>query len=280
MKYTLIATIALLAAAFAKAQDEAQIAAIVAEGKNMYRSEMASWYGTDLFLEKFKDQRTNIGGYFSYADKERTNCIFFSNAEHPVVLAVISFDSTYSVSAAQIDSRQRDFNETEDNLYRIRKKAVEEIKSDTMFQAYPNTSLNLIPMINGDERKVFVLTGPETNGTVLFGNDYLLTFDAFDNVISKRKLHRNMIPIEYESQGNPIFAAMHNHLPETGDYITSTDICTLMLYQHLPKWQQHYVISEHFVSIWDCNKNELVVLTKEAWDKMNESGKKKNKKRN
>lgn len=36
---------------------------IVAEGKILYRSEMASWYGTDLFLEKFKQTNT-IGGYF------------------------------------------------------------------------------------------------------------------------------------------------------------------------------------------------------------------------
>jgi len=36
---------------------------IVDEGKRLYRSEMASWYGTDLFLERYKD-RANIGGYF------------------------------------------------------------------------------------------------------------------------------------------------------------------------------------------------------------------------
>ena len=34
---------------------------IIAEGKILYKSEMASWYGTDLFLEKYS-QRENISG--------------------------------------------------------------------------------------------------------------------------------------------------------------------------------------------------------------------------
>ena len=28
---------------------------LVAEGRRLYRSEMASWYGTDAFLEKYKN---------------------------------------------------------------------------------------------------------------------------------------------------------------------------------------------------------------------------------
>ena len=29
---------------------------IVDEGKRLYKSEMASWYGTDLFLENYKEK--------------------------------------------------------------------------------------------------------------------------------------------------------------------------------------------------------------------------------
>ncbi len=50
---------------------------IVEEGKRLYRSEMASWYGTDLFLEKY-DTHENIGGYFSYTENDISKCIFFS----------------------------------------------------------------------------------------------------------------------------------------------------------------------------------------------------------
>ena len=63
---------------------------------------------------------------------------------------------------------------------------------------------------------------------------------------------------------------MHSHLPSTGEYITATDICTLMLYEKYPGWKQYYVISPSYVSIWSCEKDELVILTKKAWDSINE----------
>ena len=53
---------------------------IVIEGKLLYKSEMASWYGTDLFLENYKE-RENIGGYFSYTEKGLAKCIFFSKSD-------------------------------------------------------------------------------------------------------------------------------------------------------------------------------------------------------
>ncbi|MEO6903332.1 MAG: hypothetical protein ABI315_09275 [Bacteroidia bacterium] len=51
---------------------------IVEEGKLLYKSEMPSWYGTDLFLESYKN-KDNIGGYFSYVDNGIAKCIFFQS---------------------------------------------------------------------------------------------------------------------------------------------------------------------------------------------------------
>ena len=45
-----------------KTPDE-EVQPVVEEGIRLYKSEMASWHGTDLFLERYKD-RENIGGYF------------------------------------------------------------------------------------------------------------------------------------------------------------------------------------------------------------------------
>ena len=44
-------------------------------------------------------------------------------------------------------------------------------------------------------------------------------------------------------------------------------------------WQQHFVMSEHFVSIWNGDTNKLLILTKEAWELMNKDGGKKRKKK-
>jgi len=277
MRPLLIATCCFLFGTLAFGQDLDKTSAIVYEGKTMYRSEMASWYGTDLFLEKFKEHSDNIGGYFSYDDKDVTSCVFYSKGDNPKILATISFDSSYDVNTAKVDSKQREFSNYEKDIYIVRKKALEIINSDTLFKTYRNTTLNLIPFINHNEKKVYVLTGPKVSGVVVFGNDYLLTFDKDNQLINKQQLHKNIIPINYGQHGQEAFGSMHTHLPETGEYITSTDICTLMLYEKFAKWKQHVVISENYVSIWDCEKNELNALTREAWDNINNDQKKKSK---
>src|SRR5689334_3348594 len=102
------------------AQDLQKISdSIVTEAKHLYRSEMASWYGTDIFLEKYSNQE-NIGGYLSYADGEFTKCIFFSKSETPKVIGTMTFDQSLSVKTATADLTERDFNPTENTLYQIR----------------------------------------------------------------------------------------------------------------------------------------------------------------
>jgi hypothetical protein len=110
---------------------------IVAEGKLLYKSEMASWYGTDLFVENYKD-RDNIGGYFSYSDNEFAKCIFFSKADKPRVIGTITFDNTYNTRTANLSLTERDFTTTENDLYEIRKLALAEINADTLFRTYKN----------------------------------------------------------------------------------------------------------------------------------------------
>src|SRR5574343_198670 len=110
---------------FAQKDPTEEAQPIVAEGKLLYKSEMASWYGTDVFLENYK-QRENIGGYFSYTDKETSKCIFFSKSDNPKVIGTISFDNTYNLKTANTDLTERDFTKTENDLYEIRKLALKE----------------------------------------------------------------------------------------------------------------------------------------------------------
>ena len=260
--------------------DEAQ--PIVAEGKLLYKSEMASWYGTDLFLENYKN-RENIGGYFSYTDNDIAKCIFYSKAENPKVIGTISFDSTYDVKTAKIDLTERDFTKTEDDLYQIRKIARDELitNSDGLFKFYQNTNPNIIPLINEQEKKVYILTGPQKSGVVIFGNDYLLTFDKDNKLVTKKQLHKNIIPIEYGEveEGKEIEGSMHSHLPETGDFITATDICTLMLYEKFAKWKTHNVVSAKYLNIWNCETDELTVIPMNTVEKIDKDRKKRNKKK-
>jgi len=254
---------------------------IIAEGKLLYRSEMASWYGTDLFLETYKNKE-NIRGYFSYIDNDLTKCIFFSAADKPKVIGTISFDSTYDTKTANVNLTEREFTKVESDLYEIRKIALAEINSDTLFKSYNNTDLNLIPLINGQDKKVYVLTGPKNSGVVIFGNDYLLTFDNDNKLLLKKQLHKNIIPVYYggkEEEGKQIVGAMHSHLPETGEFITATDICTLMLYSKFAKWKTHNVVSKEYLNIWNCETNTLTVIPMSTLDKINNDQEKRNKKK-
>ncbi|MDI3321512.1 hypothetical protein [Pinibacter soli] len=246
-------------------------APIVEEGKMLYRSEMASWNGTDLFLEKYTD-KGNIGGYFSYADGDSTRCIFYSKEESPKVLGAVTFDSTYSTSVASVNLAERSFSKKEKELFVIRDAAKKLMLSDTLFESFNNTSLNLIPIIVKGERRVYIITGAEKTGVVIFGNDYLLTFDNDAKVLTKKKLHANILPSYYgEKDGKKSVGSIHSHNSQTGDFITPTDICTLMLYEKVAGWEQYVVVSEHYVNIWNCETNTLVVRPSESEKEMQET---------
>jgi len=247
---------------------------IINEGTKLYKTEMASWYGTDIFLEKFADKGPNTGGYFSYIANDRSICVFFSKDPTPKILATFSFDSTYNVNTALVDGREREPSKQESDLMIIRQIALAELSTDTLFKAYKDMNPNLIPLNDDRGKRVYILTGPKKQGIVVFGNDYLLTFEKENKLKNKRQLHKNIITIDYGSKdGKTIIATMHTHLPETGDLITATDVCTLMLYEKYAQWGQHYVMSSKNVSIWDCKKDQLMVMTRKAWDKINSSQK-------
>ena len=246
---------------------------IVAEGKMLYKSERASWLGTDIFLEEYNNKQDVIGGYFSYKEDDGMKCIFYSNAKHPKVIGTFSFDSSFSTENTKIDNQERDFTKLEKEYYTLRKRTVKEVERDTLFKNYKNTNLNLIPLIGKNERKVFIITGPQIDGVVIFGNDYLLNFDNKNRLLNKKQLHNNIIITNYNEENNDslkAIGAMHNHIFPTDDFITSTDICTLMLYAEYAGWEKYIVVSKDYLSIWNCLRNSLIIVPKSEWNKMEE----------
>ncbi len=272
-KLTLLTALLISFSCFAQGKKLDKIAdEITREGTALYKSEMASWNGTDIVLAKFPDKRDNLGGYFSYVVDNKATCIFYSKGDSPKVIASVTFDTTYSNATARIDGLERDFSATEKEYYTIRSKALNRIREDTLFKVYKNTDLNLIPIIKGNEKKVYVLTGPKNDGVVIFGNDYLITFDKNDEIKDEKKIHKNIMFIDINAKGEndsvKVTGSMHMHLPETGEYITATDICTLMLYEKYTPWEQHIVVSEKYMSIWMCKTNKLVIVSKDALNKI------------
>lgn len=239
---------------------------ITDEGKELYKLELAAWYGSDIFKESFKEPE-RIGGYFSFMEGNKPKCLFFSKGKNPKVLGIVSFGDISVVETATINFKERDFNKYEKDLYTIRAKALAEVQQDTLFKAYNNTSLNLIPTIWNGKKKVYALTAPKVTDVVLFGNDYLMVFDNNNNLLDKKKLHRNLIPVKYDDEEEAI-ASVHSHAEDTDQFITPTDICTLMLYAKYAGWEQHMVVSQNYVSIWNCENDSLTIMTRDDFEKM------------
>lgn len=254
------------------AQSDREIEAIVAEGKLLYRSEMASWNGTDIFMDNYKNKE-NIGGYISYSEGDESKCVFVSRSENPKAIGTMTFDATFSLHTAKTDMKERDLTTVEKELLDLRNKARAIVSNDTLFKFYQNTSYNFIPLISKGQKKVYILTGPSKSGVVIFGNDYLLEFDKKNNLKSKKALHKNIIPIEYAGNSQDSVETIHNHQAETGDYITATDICTLMLYEKYANWSKHIVVSKKYMSVWDCNSDELHVTSMDAVQKISDAKK-------
>jgi hypothetical protein len=60
-----ILTLAIGTNSYGQSKEEKEI---IKEGTKLYKTEMASWYGTDIFLAKFSDRREN--------SKHPTNYVF------------------------------------------------------------------------------------------------------------------------------------------------------------------------------------------------------------
>jgi hypothetical protein len=85
-------------AAVAQKKDAIAVAdSIQREATMLYRSEMASWYGTDTFLERFKSKQGLIGGYISYDTGKGVNNVFFGKGDDPAVLSTITFNYAFDI---------------------------------------------------------------------------------------------------------------------------------------------------------------------------------------
>jgi hypothetical protein len=244
---------------------------ILAEGVLLYRMEAASWIGTDDFLARFPHKRDSIGGYLSYeTDNHLIHTIFFNKHDNDRILVRYLFDSMPSEKNLLFDTLTIQATSHEKDLITIRQDALKKIidNSDHFFTHYESTSFNLIPIMNGKGKTVYVLTGPRVSGIVLLGNDYKLSYNNNNVFVKKEKIHNSLVHLPYKSdKDEKIVATMHSHAISA--IIDATDICTLLLYRDHVEWKKHYVIGKKYVSIFDMENVKLLILSRKAWDRIN-----------
>jgi hypothetical protein len=108
---------------------------------------------------------------------------------------------------------------------------------------------------------------------VIIGNDYIINYDKNNAFKDKSKIHNSILQFPYTSENgeNAIESTYHSHV--VTDYISSTDICTLLLYRDYVEWKQHIVISQKEVSIFNLEHETLFTMKKKDWEKINNSEK-------
>src|SRR5690625_1712403 len=236
---------------------------ILEEGKLLYRLEKGSWYGTDDMMLRFTTKKDSIGGYLSYkTEDEKINTIFFSRFDPDVVLIRYQFDSVPKPRPLSIDTLIHTPSDLEKSLIAIRQDARKRYleNEDDFFAFYEHTAPNFIPIIDKNKKEVFVLTGPQYSGMVLLGNDYKLKYNKKNKFKTKSKIHNTILQFPYKSEEeeNEIETTYHSHI--LSDYISSTDICTLLLYRDFVEWNRHIVMSEKKVSIFNLEKETLFTM--------------------
>jgi len=243
---------------------------IVNEGFELYRLELASWNSSDLLASIWGiNSLDSIHGYLSYRQGNTYNTIYYGGEKQFRIYANFVFDSVCSMESAIMDITPRNAGRKETELITMRHDALERVgrNENNFFEIIEKTSLNLIPVITAKERKVIILTGPQETGNVLFGNDFALEYSAENKFVSQTKLHQNLITVPMESEAGNVIATKHTHQEPTSEYITTTDICTLLLYGDYTNWKKHVVISDNFVSIWDVEKKTLDIISRKEFEK-------------
>jgi hypothetical protein len=238
------------------------------EGMALYRLEKASWNAGDCVFEMFPALKDSIGGYISYPLNDQVVTTFYNRNDPNRIEARMVFDHIPKSKPISVDIKNSESTPTERELISLVTAARTHVLSnrDTFYTFYEGTGLNFIPVINGTSRQVYIVTAPNENGYLLLGNDYELRFDEHNVLLQERKLHNSLIKIPLATKEKPVTMSLHSHL--LSDYPTPTDICTLLLYRELSGWKQHYVMSQKIVTIIDLEKETIISMKREIFDKI------------
>lgn len=239
----------------------------------LYKSELASWHSTDVLGEKLSTT-PNLGGYLSYSENNETIAIYYDQSNDKNVLFEVRYPQILELKDVyEVDTVPRKPTALENRLLATRDKARDLVQKneDAFFSFYENVGWNFVPLLIDNKVTVYSISGPQESGKVLIGNDYKFEFDKKDRLVSKSKIHNSLLTFSYGVEGKEIAQVMHSHIIDDYPVFSATDICTLMLYEPYVKWEQHTVISDAYVSVFDLKEKQLIIMTRKAWDKISKS---------
>ena len=229
---------------------------ILSEGVGLYNSQQAAWYAAELLLQK--ENGKNIAGYFSYKQDSVIKTVFYTDKEK--VIATYTFKPPVSVESYSVDLKSRKLTEYESALAKVRHAAFELLNYDFKFFKRPeNSSFYVIMLDKGDEVHVFIIVGPKVKGAILLGNDYLMRYRKSDaSLIDKKVLNPDVINLKTVKETHYNYVTYTQENPKL-PYISSTDICSLLLYSLQTQWSTYKAESKTHLSVFNAKTKVLMI---------------------
>ena len=259
MKYTRVLFLLLLNLKSFSQQDSLSILRnkLLTEGIDLYNSQAACWNAADLLLQK--ENGKNIAGYFSYKQDSVIKTVFYTDKEK--VIATYTFKPPVSVESYSVDLKSRKLTEYESALAKVRHAAFELLNYDFKFFKRPeNSSFYVIMLDKGEEVHVFIIVGPKVKGAILLGNDYLMRYKKSDaSLIDKKVLNPDVINLKTIKETHYNYVTYTQENPAL-PYISSTNICSLLLYSLQTEWSTYKVESKTHLSVFNA-KTKLLTIT-------------------
>jgi hypothetical protein len=118
------------------------------------------------------------------------------------------------------------------------------------------------------------IAGSKSSNKIAFGGDFFMEYDlTLENKINKWDLiHRNIIPYDFSELKDKLSLIdnlYHNHKGSTGDFITATDLCTMLLYKDFIPTNKFAVKSKHYYSEFNNETLDLNIYTNKFLSKVN-----------
>ena len=242
---------------------------ILEKGIKLYKLERSAWISSDSTANKIND--INISGFVSYFDTNTIKVLFYEKITDDDFLIhfTLEFDTTINVNFLNINNQQRRPKSGEKNYIELREGTLDLISHfEKLYTNYENTGKNVAILKEKGKYKIYLMTGSNEYGILPIGNDYEFECKENESIIEYiGKLHQNYMPINYIDMPKNIKAGVHSHSSKSSDFITPTDICTLLLYKDLFTIKEHIVISGKYVSVFNNETLNLLIMNKTEYNK-------------
>ena len=201
---------------------------IVREAMTLYFYEKTAWLGGDKFADECKNA-AKIDGVLTLPNQDAAISTLYYNLEERK--CYYEFTASFQQGTTSSSTDVRDLSDYELYMIHLKNHCSEQIVSVGILVGvspdFGSLNMEMVPL-NENLTRVFILSGTSHDKVIPFGNDYSFDFDAEGHLVGYRKYHSRLIPAEL-SDTNQITELVHSHL-HGNPYITSTDICTFLLY--------------------------------------------------